>query len=170
MDADRFDMGLVFVLAREGGFVDDPVDRGGATNFGVTQRAYDRYCQRHEFTQRSVRDIEQQEVRAIYFEDYWTLVHADKLPPPLDLIMFDSAVQHGVSGATKLLQRALGVKVDGAFGPVTLKAAINYLADKVADQRRTYYKDIIANDPSQKRFENGWNNRMAALETAAGLA
>lgn len=166
----RFDDCLAFVLEREGGFSDDPVDRGGATNFGVTQRAYDRYRERHSLPRRSVRLIEQPEVRGVYTEDYWTPVHADALPAPLDLIMFDSAVNHGVGGATRLLQRVLGVKVDGAFGPVTLRAAINYLPDKVANQRRTFYREIIANDPSQKRFENGWNNRMAALEKAAGLA
>lgn len=166
---DRFSACLAFVLTREGGFSDDPVDRGGATSQGITQRVYDKYRDRAEVPRRSVRDIETNEVRAIYFEEYWSPIHADKLSAPLDLVMFDSAVNHGVGGATKLLQRALGVKVDGAFGPITLKAAINHVADKVADMRRALYADIIANDPSQRKFERGWNNRMVALETAAGL-
>src|SRR4051812_35082264 len=105
----RFDACLAFVLEREGGYVDDPQDHGGATNRGITQRVYDQFRDLHTMARQPVRNITPDEVRLVYRVLYWQSVCADDLPPPLDFVMFDSAVQHGASGATRLLQRALQI-------------------------------------------------------------
>ena len=164
---------LNFVLEREGGFVDDPVDRGGATNFGITQRVFTEWLARQRQSPASVRDITSSEVEAIYRANYWNLVRGDELAAPLDLVMFDCAVQHGVGRAIKFLQAAVMVEADGVFGPVTMRVTQDspavLVAARVMQTRKEFYAKIIANDPTQKRFQNGWNNRMVALAQQTGL-
>lgn len=170
----RFATCLAFVLEREGGFVDDPVDRGGATNHGITQATYDEWCVTKGMPHPSpVRDILPDEVEAIYRAQYWEPVRAHLVLEPLDLVLFDTAVQHGVKQAVKLLQRAVGVDVDGAFGPATLYAVTNRPATLVAynvmEERRKFYARIIENNPTQAKFEKGWDNRMTALRLETRL-
>ena len=115
----------------------------------------------------SVRDILADEVEAIYRANYWEPVRADLVLPPLDMVLFDTAVQHGPKRAVILLQRAVSVDADGVFGAATLSAVVSRPATLVAynvmEQRRKFYGQIIAHDPTQERFEAGWDNRMAAL-------
>lgn len=61
--------------------------------------------------------------RAIYLKDYWIAGRCDQLPDELAFCFFDAVINEGVSGATKVLQRALGVEVDGVMGPQTIRAA-----------------------------------------------
>ena len=164
-----FDDAMAFVLAREGGFSNNPADRGRATNFGITQATYDAWRVRIGQRTQPVRIISRGEAREVYMALYWMPMHCPDLCPPLDLIMFDSAVQHGVAGATKLLQRALAITEDGIFGPQTLRAARNTVAELVMSERRAYYGQIIRNDPTQEKFRVGWYNRLTALDRAAGI-
>lgn len=162
---------LKFVLRWEGGFVDDPLDRGGATNRGVTQAVYDEWRERKHYDTRSVREIEDGEVYQIYLEQYWKPSRCPALDAPMNLALFDAAVQHGTARAIKWLQEILTVPVDGHFGPRTMAACDDYeashgtahLAAAFLDRRDRFYAAIIANNPSQKRFEKGWANRMKAL-------
>ena len=159
----RFDQCLKFVLASEGGFVDDPTDRGGATNFGVTQVTYDTYRDKLGVPRQSVKNISNDEVKVIYAKQYW----CDGLPPPLDLLVFDSSVQHGTSRARKWLQRCVGVHDDGVVGAATM-SAVNVadkhaLVEKYFAIRDAFYERIISNDPSQEKFRRGWANRMSHL-------
>lgn len=169
----RYDECLKFVLEREGGYVHDPRDHGGATNHGITQAVYDQWRADHGFGRRTVALIDDDEVETIYRVNYWEPARCGTLPVPVDLFVFDSAVQHGYRKATQILQRALGVIDTGYFGPLTM-AAVRKIADDrqvglllqaCLARRRDYYAAIIAYDPTQKRFSNGWANRLAALET-----
>lgn len=166
---------LDFVLAREGRYVDDPDDRGGATNFGITQRAYDAWRKKHRLGVQHVKDITQKEVEAVYKEGYWDTIRGDNLPSPLNLVMFDSAVQHSPHRAAVLLQELIGVEADGAIGPKSLQELTTATqAVGVAPivyfyliKRKLFYAQIIKNDPTQAKFKNGWSNRMNALRKAA---
>lgn len=170
----RFDKCLSFILEREGGYVNDPTDRGGATNKGITQKAYDSYRTSIGIYTRPVIDITSDEVYAIYKLNYWNQAKCPVLNEPLDLMTFDSAVQHGPKRAVRMLQKALGVGDDGLFGPVSFQALqeeysagrVKELVDEVLAVRREFYKNIIDNDPTQKRFEKGWENRLKALKEA----
>ena len=71
MPTPAFRAALPFVLRWEGGFVHHPDDPGGATNQGVTQRVYDAWRAGEGLGQRSVRLIDDDEVRAIYETGYW---------------------------------------------------------------------------------------------------
>ncbi|HEX6053459.1 MAG TPA: glycosyl hydrolase 108 family protein, partial [Gemmatimonadaceae bacterium] len=62
---------LAFILDREGGYVNDPADPGGATNFGVTQAVFSAWLAKAGLPPRPVRDITRDEVRAIYERNYW---------------------------------------------------------------------------------------------------
>lgn len=166
-----FDDCLNFILRWEGGFVDDSADRGGATNKGITQCTYDEWRERKGYDPRPVRAIETGEVWQIYLEQYWKPARCAALDAPMNLALFDAAVQHGTTRAIKWLQDILAVPVDGHFGPRTMAACDDYeanhgtahLAAAFLDRRDRFYAAIIANDPSQKRFEKGWANRMKAL-------
>lgn len=157
--------------AIEGGYVDDPDDRGGATNHGVTQATYDRFRDAKNLARRPVREITMIEVADVYRIDYWDVCRCGDLPIPLDLVVFDSAVQHGTGRATKWLQQVVGTVPDGQCGPKTLYAvhdrALKHqlpdVIDGYLDIRSAFYARIVANDPSQRKFRAGWENRMNAL-------
>lgn len=162
------------VLARlEGGEVNDPADRGGHTNLGVTQRAYSRYRDRKGLPARSVALIEREEALELYREDYWEAGSCDELPSPLNAVHFDACVHHGPAGAGRLLQDALGVTVDGIIGPETLGAVgalpvsgIRKLCEDQLWLRVGLLSEIVERDPTQLRFFRGWINRLHLLRTS----
>jgi lysozyme family protein len=170
--SDRFDKCLVVILREEGGYSNDPIDRGGATNYGIIQSEYDRWRTKQGLPTRSVHQIDGDEVREIYHDEYWAPEHCDDMPEPLDLVMFDGAVNHGDGQEIKFIQRAIGVEDDGVWGPHTAAALQDHinkegaveLAKEVIEQRVNFYHRIVDHDPSQQRFLNGWLNRMAGLE------
>ena len=171
---DRFVQCLEFVLGREGEYSNLKDDRGGATNCGITQRTYDEWQERHGLPTQSVRLISKDEVSCIYKGAYWNKCECANLPQPIDLVVFDSAVQHGTERACKWVQHLVCVAVDGVIGFKTLYAVNDYvmrnrlktLVDDYMDARYAFYAGIISRDPTQKKFERGWNNRMVRLEFA----
>lgn len=162
-----FERSLAFVLKWEGGYVDDPDDSGGATNRGITQATYDRFRSRHARDPQPVISIPTFEVEEIYRVDYWLPSKAPRMEWPLCLAHFDGAVNCGLNAAAKMLQRALGVEPDGVVGPVTLGAvrarAADALAAAVCTERSRYYDGIVARRPTQRKFLQGWMNRLQAL-------
>lgn len=106
------------------------------------------------------------DAEAIYQRDYWTPIAGDRLPPPLALLVFDSAVNNGVARAGVLLQQTVGVAEDGDIGPETLGA----VAERVARDggasvcaeflaRRTMFMAAL---PTWQAFGLGWARRLAA--------
>lgn len=170
----RFDYCLIFVLSREGGYVDHKSDRGGRTNKGITQRVYSKYRKEAGLTDRHVKDITNDEITAIYRLKYWNQAKCGLLPDPLDLYVFDSAVNHGPARAVKLLQRALGVDDDGLLGPKTIDALHEEIAAGQLSElcrnflviRQEFYDAIVENDPTQQVFADGWANRLEHLRLA----
>lgn len=108
-----FDSALAFVLEWEGGYVNDPDDPGGETKYGISKRAY---------PDLDIASLTKEAAASIYRQDYWKACRCDDLPPPLAFMLFDAAVNQGVKGAIKALQRALRVDPDGILGPTTMTA------------------------------------------------
>lgn len=164
----RFEQCLKFVLTWEGGYVHHRFDRGGATNQGITQRTYDEWRESKDLPLQPAGFMEQSERDSIYRERYWGPVRGEQLPPPVDLVVFDSAVNCGPGTAARWLQRAVGAKPDGIVGARTLEAVGKrdalIVAYEVIRQRRGYYAKIVEQDPTQAVFAHGWENRVAALE------
>jgi len=167
-----FTAALPFVLRWEGGFVDDPDDHGGRTNKGVTQRVFSAWRANQGMAQQDVKQISDQEVASIYFNNYWLTAKCDALRSKLDLAAFDTAVNMGPNRAIKILQQAVGSEPDGKFGPNTEaacdscdigEAMINY-----CDVREGIYRTLAAN-PGQDKFLKGWLNRLNALRHELGL-
>ncbi len=162
MTSSHFQRALPRVLAHEGKYVNDPQDPGGATNFGVTFRVYDAYRTRKGLPTRDVRDIENREVSEIYRLQYWDAVKGDELPPGLDYVLFDGAVNSGPSQSIKWLQRALGnVPIDGQMGQATLAAVTEFgnaavLVDRVCDRRMAFLQALKI----WPRFGKGWTSRV----------
>jgi len=159
---------LGFTLPWEGGFVNHPNDPGGPTNKGVTQRVYDAYRKGKGLANRSVRQIQDAEVQEIYLSGYWTPSRAGEMESPLSTVHFDTAVNFGVAGAVRFIQRALGINPTGNFGPITRgklqnadqsKLALSYCALRI--QRR---HALVKANPRLGVFLKGWLNRDRALE------
>jgi lysozyme family protein len=164
----RFDDCLVFVLAHEGGYVNDPADPGGATNHGITQATYDAYRTKQGLLPQPVELLEDDEAEGIYRLNYWLAAKCDQLPAPLDLIHFDSAVNVGVATANRMLQTALNMGiVDGVVGQRTLFAANQadpiLIGGRYCNLRITRYIVISATTLTGKRFLAGWFHRVADL-------
>ena len=162
-----FAQALPVILRSEGGYVDDPVDRGGATNFGITQKTYDAWRVKNRLDKVGVRDITTDEVEAIYHSQYWSAAKCDALPWPASLCHFDASVNHGPRNAAKLLQRVVGVTPDGKIGPQTLGAVSRTPGYKLTTVllfgRIAFYVKIVGARPSQIKFLRGWIRRVLHL-------
>ena len=157
----EFERALAKVLIHEGGFSNHPKDPGGATMKGVTQRVYDTYRKGLGLAARSVKMIDSRELQQIYRSRYWNLIKGDALPPGVSYVVFDGAVNSGVSQSVKWLQRALGVNADGVIGPATLNAvaAINdqdALIVRICERRMAFLRAL----KTWKTFGKGWTSRV----------
>ena len=164
---DNFASSLAAVLVHEGGYVNHARDPGGATNKGVTQTVYDDWRAKQGLEKRSVREIEQSEVAAIYRKQYWDAIRGDDLPSGVDYCVFDFAVNSGVKRAARFLQEALLVSIDGQIGPITLKAAndapAHALCDLICDLRLCFLRSLSIYDT----FGRGWTRRVEDVRTKA---
>lgn len=150
----------------EGGFVDHPADKGGATNMGVTLRTFRGYYG----TEKTVQDLKgmsDEQWEHIMKDGYWDKCMADYIKSQsLAEIIVDWCVNSGSSGIQKV-QEIAGVRPDGMFGPLTLQAVNGYnpheLFDRIKAARRQFYIDIVKRNPSQKVFMNGWMNRLESF-------
>jgi hypothetical protein len=155
-----FESSLAFVLGAEGGLANDPVDKGGPTNLGITQAVYSEWLQRHGLRDAPVAKISHEEGDAVYHELFWNAGNCGSLPSPLNLCHFDGLVQHGPGAAGAILMAATWA----APGQPPEREAFAYLA-----LRYSLYNRIVVKDPSQARFMKGWRNRLSALRVKAGL-
>lgn len=149
-------------LAWEGGYSSRPDDLGGPTNYGITQKTYDRWRTTTGSPKRPVDDITDTEVQAIYHDNYWLPCNCDQIPEPLSHCVFDMAVNCGVWNAKISLQQAASVRQDGVIGPVTL-STINGTPNvllRFLKRRASYYAEIVQTRPSQAVFLPGWINRI----------
>lgn len=165
-DDQTYEKALAFVLKWEGGYVNDPDDPGGATNKGVTQKVFNDYLTSLGQPDRSVQVITDQEVRAIYQQNYWHVAHCNELPQNLAIAQFDTAVNMGDKQAVLFLQQALGIIADGIYGPQTAAAVKNCNIETTINQylnfREQRYRKIAKTD-NMGKFLNGWLNRLNAL-------
>jgi len=155
----------------EGLFVNDPADRGGPTNRGVTLSTW----RNVGFDKDGDSDIDIDDIRLLTPDDalmvlkkfYWDRWRADELNhQKVANILVDWLWCSGKWGIL-IPQRILGVPVDGIVGPVTIQAVnranpYRFLI-QIYNTRVTFILDIIKRDPSQKRFEKGWFNRLNAF-------
>lgn len=140
------------IIKNEGGYINDPDDTGGETNFGISKRAYPRL---------NIKKLKLREAIEIYYKDYWVKANCNELPEFLQLIHFDTAVNSGISRANKILQKAIGnISVDGVIGEITLSGSIHITLTDYALARCLFYAKIVRNKKSQGKFIVGWIKRV----------
>jgi len=164
------------ILRLEGGYVNDPSDSGGETNFGITARVARAYGYAG-----AMRDLPREVAFDIYAARYWDAVAGDtlvQLSEPVAAEVVDTAVNMGAGRAGRMLQRALNVLtpgealvVDGQVGPATLRALGQYLA--VRDEttlvkalnclQGAYYIELAERREKDERFVYGWLRNRVAL-------
>ena len=155
------------IVAREGGFVNDPDDPGGATNHGVTIHTLRRLgldvTGDARVDESDVRGLTVAQAVEIYIEHYFNRTGLGALPDPLQPSVFDMYVNAG-SNAVKVLQRMLSqmgypCDPDGQIGPQTIQAAQmayasapHHLADAYGIARRNYYYALADARPASRKY------------------
>jgi lysozyme family protein len=145
-----FEKALKFVLKWEGGYVNNPNDKGGATNKGITQNTYNAWLQSKKQNLKDVRHITDEEVRQIYYNNYWLKAGCDKMSEKFAILAFDTAVNMGVSRVQEFLKYAKYISTD-----------------KFIIARIRKYNEF-AKYGNQKIFLQGWLNRILDLEQYIG--
>jgi hypothetical protein len=135
-DINEFRKGLGFVLKWEGDYSIDPDDPGGETKWGISKRAYPSL---------DIKNLTPEQACTIYANDYWDKCGCDDIPYPLNIVVFDSAVQHGPSKALEWLKSSTDV-------------------DSYIEARKQYYIKIVNKNPPSVRFLRGWLNRLGDLD------
>ena len=159
----KFNRAFHFVLSSEGGTNPDPIDRGGLTRWGISERQYPNI---------DIAALTINTAKQIYYNDYWLRNKCDKLSSDLATVLFDSSVNCGQNSAAKWLQRScnkLGshLKVDGIIGFKTLFEVHKYSPMKIQDllvaERLRRYVWMLNRYPSQVKYIKGWLNRVSDL-------
>ena len=147
-------------MIEEGSYVNNPNDPGKETKFGISKKQY---------PDLDIPNLTIVEAERIYRDDYWKRCSCDDLVWPLDLYVFDTAVNLGCDEKAsfrtqKLLQHTLGVVEDGIIGPVTLRAAASVAANRnflarFMTNRLKYYQSL----PTYPEFGTGWTIRVLRI-------
>lgn len=162
----RFEICVGFVLAHETEYNHDgsvkverdPHDPGGTTKFGIDQRSHPHI---------DVARLSLEEATEIYRAGEWTKCRCAEMKAPWDLAILDAAVNIGAGTVAKMLQTAVGAKVDGFIGPKTIaavKAADESDLRVFLDLRESYYR--TRPDSLRMHYLHGWLNRLADVRAA----
>ena len=156
------------VIGNEGGFQDDPMDRGNwtggeigkghlkGTKYGISAMTYP------DLPLVSMKDLSIDQARIIYRDDFWNTLGLDKVDnTSIGYQLFDAAINHGFRNATKMIQRACGADADGYIGPETIckinETDKNDLLLRFLAERLIFMTHIS----TWERYGKGWARRIA---------
>lgn len=147
-----FDVAFDRLIGHEGGYVNNPKDPGGETNWGISKRSYPNV---------DIKNLTRDGAKVIYLRDFWNRIHADEMPDGVAFQAFDFAVNSGIETAVRHLQRAIGVADDGHWGPIS-RAAVQQQSETDTIMRlnaeRLDFMTRLSNWPNAGR---GWARRIA---------
>ena len=146
----------------EGGYINDPNDRGGETNFGISRNSY---------PTEDIKNMTIERAKEIYKRDYWNPLRLDELASAnIAEEIFEQAVNMGRRAAARHVQEALNylrydIKIDGSIGPETIEAINDFQDSRVLLKvlngiQFCLYLNIVKVDPSQGKFARGWLRRI----------
>lgn len=178
-----------FVRKWEGGYVDDPADPGGVTNYGVSLR----WLRDVGLDVDHDGDVDADDVRALtpelsldlFRQRFWNAMYLDEIPGLPAVAVFDAAVNCGLARSARLAQQCcnfypgLQLVEDGNFGPVTRARIESICAEgqgaeetftaRLLSAREQFYRNLVQAKPTLGRFLRGWINRVNALRAALGV-
>ena len=159
----HFEPAIRNLLKREGGYVFDPVDPGGETNFGISKRSYPNI---------NIKDLTQEQARAIYFRDFWITNELNKIEnDEIATKILDIIVNVGSSQGFLIVSRAVracGVKIEESaqMTPKLLLVINSFQGEKAANliaamrsELAGYYRLLARIKPPMTKFINGWLKR-----------
>lgn len=150
---------MEWILKIEGGYVDDPLDRGGETKFGISANTYPDV---------DIANLTIEEAMEIYRVDYWDAYRCGELNPVPSILLFDAVVQHNPKTAVRLFQEAGDCFVDGVMGPNTIaitnrRDARQFMLNNVRE-RAMYYHSIVVSNSRLVKFLPNWYRRLPMLQ------
>ena len=162
-----FDKAFEELIGIEGGYVNDPTDRGGETKFGISKRTYPHL---------DIKGLTLDAAKKIYYRDYWKEAGCEFIiREEIAVELFDTAVNMGVNTAVKFLQQSLNLMnrnqynfpdlaEDGIFGSKTAgaykKVDDRILLKVLNGLQFRRYVEICERDTSQEKYFNGWMRRV----------
>lgn len=157
-----------FIYVEEGGFVNNPNDKGGATNKGITIKTLSAHFGRAA-TVNDVKNLSTFTANEIYRKEYWNKIVGDQLPSGVDYTVMDMAVHSGVSRSAKFLQRIVGVNQDGLIGAKTIQAVNNFIkaysAKILIERFNTDRQKWLETLRDFKHFGRGWSARVKRVQS-----
>jgi len=155
-----------FSLEQEGGYVNDPADPGGETNYGISKRSY---------PDLEIKRLTRDHAISLYRSEFWERLSLPSMAPAVAAATFDAAVNCGPGSAVRWLQSGINdlvhsptgsdIDVDGDLGPQTIAASQHCsalrLAMAIQAARLRHYCRLAAKHPQYLR---GWAMRLAALQ------
>jgi lysozyme family protein len=159
------------ILQHEGGYIDNPNDRGGKTNKGIAWETWVAYAQKDLGilpTVENLKMLTDEDATLIYYRRYWIPSGMDDVyDTRLALMVYDWTITSHF--APREIQRLLNLKyaanitIDNMLGPGTIQAlnrAESTILHDVAETRRRYYRALAADDPKNETFIHGWLARV----------
>ena len=173
----------------EGGYANLPADRGGETYAGITKKNFPTWsgwtivnAANPKQGQIIVNSKLDALVGDFYKKNFWDVLKCDSFSKYVAMNLCDFAINSGIKTAVKGFQSVInsllptGAKtlvMDGEIGNLTITAAnkLNQqkLNDALLEYRKKFYQNIVANNPSQNVFLNGWLNRLTSFTFVADL-
>ena len=151
-----FEQIIAKVLEHEGGYVNDPYDKGGETKYGIAKRWYPDI---------DIKALTKNDAVNIYYNEYWRPSRAEELPNDIKSTYFDMCVNMGQSQAVKILQHAINsrkvnkIKEDGVIGNITIENSGRISKKRLQAYRCLFYGKLVNKKPEQERFYYGWFKR-----------
>ena len=155
---------LIPIIKRwEGGYSDNPNDRGGATNSGVTLAVYQSVYGKNK-TKNDLKRMTNEQWNYIFTKLYWNKWKADDIKnQSIANILVDWVWMSGL-GTIKKIQSLFGLTADGIVGNKTILYINSHdqeeVFNKIWNRRKSFYESLVKNNPSQKVFIKGWMNRL----------
>jgi lysozyme family protein len=145
---DLFNRCIDVILSNEGGYVDDPNDSGGETNYGISKQSYPLL---------DIKNLTIDQAKEIYFRDYWNPHFEELTDPNIALQIFDFGVNAGVTRSIRIAQHNCQVHEDGILGHGTILAINNSpcFLERFKTARIKYYASITGGS----KYLKGWTNR-----------
>lgn len=148
----NFDLAFDRLMGHEGGYVNDPNDPGGETNWGISKRSY---------PDLDIKALTRDQAREIYRRDFWDRIRGDRLYDGVAFQLFDFAINSGIETAVRKLQRALGVADDGHWGPKSQAAAEAMTETDTIMRLNAERLDFMTRLSNWKHHGAGWARRIA---------